>query len=297
MSIPPRLRKVRPSGEFKVEKRQILSALCMWGWVCGCQVESGAIPGSKKSSTQGEEKDKRPPNANQIPKGSGDGRENGTPQNVGNGGVQLNRLLLAEEVKGANCKDSGVKLAVLPLQGGDDKGNILFACRDFSKVTEDDPALPRPEVLKQRTWKEWCAPGGSVGEAKPLIDALVVLSAAGTCEAAEKALQERTTFELPSKGIVDLTPLALFKNARTLVLDQNGIRDVSPLGALVELESVSLLANKVRDLTPLAALSKLIRLDVRRNKIESAWPLRNASQLRFLYLSENPLEITDFKVK
>ncbi len=120
---------------------------------------------------------------------------------------------------------------------------------------------------------------------------------------------------LTKKEIIDISPLAYFKDFGELGLDwnaikdirplahltklfyldlgpnDNSIQDISPLAGLTELERLDLRDNQIHDLSPLAHLTKMRDLALHNNTIQDISPLKNLTKLNRLFLSDN--DITD----
>jgi len=97
------------------------------------------------------------------------------------------------------------------------------------------------------------------------------------------------TLVLYNNHISDITPLANLTNLQTLRLEINRVSDISPLKSLTNLESLQIDDNQISDLGPLAGLAHLRTLWIMRNKVKDIAPLAGLAALQDLYLSGNPV--------
>lgn len=97
------------------------------------------------------------------------------------------------------------------------------------------------------------------------------------------------TVVLYNNKISDLTPLAGFNKVRRLRLERNAITDITPLRSLTQLESLQITDNAISDIGALSGLKSLRSLWLSDNKIRDIAPLAGLG-LRDLYLSGNPIE-------
>ena len=92
---------------------------------------------------------------------------------------------------------------------------------------------------------------------------------------------------LPSRGMVDLWPLAAMADLEVLDLADNAVGDVAALGNLEHLRVLDLSGNVVSDLWPLAAMADLEVLNLGDNAVSDLSPLAGLTALRRLDLSGN----------
>ena len=92
---------------------------------------------------------------------------------------------------------------------------------------------------------------------------------------------------LPSRGLVELWPLAGMADLEVLILGDNAVGDVAALGHLQHLRVLDLSGNAVSDLWPLAAMVDLEVLDLGDNAVSDLGPLSGLTALRRLDLSGN----------
>ena len=92
---------------------------------------------------------------------------------------------------------------------------------------------------------------------------------------------------LPSRGLVDLWPLAAMADLEVLNLADNALGDVAALGNLQHLRVLDLSGNAVSDLWPLAAMADLEVLNLADNAVSDLGPLSGLTALRRLDLSGN----------
>ena len=94
---------------------------------------------------------------------------------------------------------------------------------------------------------------------------------------------------LPSRGLVDVWPLAAMVDLEVLDLDNNAVSDVTALGSLENLRVLDLSGNAVSDLWPLAAIAGLEVLDLGDNAVSDVTALGSLEHLRVLDLSGNAI--------
>ena len=94
---------------------------------------------------------------------------------------------------------------------------------------------------------------------------------------------------LPSRGLVDVWPLAAMADLEVLDLDDNAVSDVTALGNLEHLRVLDLSGNGVSDLWPLAAITDLEALDLGDNAVADITALGSLEHLRVLDLSGNAI--------
>ena len=92
---------------------------------------------------------------------------------------------------------------------------------------------------------------------------------------------------LPSRGLVDLWPLAGMADLEVLNLADNALGDVAALGNLQHLRVLDLSGNAVSDLWPLAGMAELEVLNLGDNAVSDLGPLAGLTALRRLDLSGN----------
>ncbi|MXZ27171.1 MAG: hypothetical protein F4Y72_02575, partial [Gammaproteobacteria bacterium] len=101
--------------------------------------------------------------------------------------------------------------------------------------------------------------------------------------------QKIEVLHLPSRGLVDVWPLAAMVDLEVLDLDNNAVSDVTALGSLENLRVLDLSGNGVSDLWPLAAIADLEVLDLGDNTIGDITALGSLEHLRVLDLSGNAI--------
>ena len=98
---------------------------------------------------------------------------------------------------------------------------------------------------------------------------------------------------LPSRGPLDLWPLAAMADLEVLNLADNAVDDIAAIGHLHGLRVLDLSGNAVSDLWPLAAMSDLEVLNLGDNAVSDLGPLSGLTALRRLDLSGN--RVTDLR--
>jgi internalin A len=136
-------------------------------------------------------------------------------------------------------------------------------------------------------------PSASAAQKKTIAAVIRSVKAKNAEEAYKKVMagDELVLYGGGSESIADITPLASFKNVKTLVLYNNRISDISPLSTLTHLETLRLELNLVSDISPLRNLKDLQSLQIDDNQISDIRPLAGLVHLRTLWISRN--KVTD----
>jgi hypothetical protein len=109
------------------------------------------------------------------------------------------------------------------------------------------------------------------------------------CTAVEERLRLKTTLDLSSKGISDLSVLSQMPWLAAVNLAGNQVADLSALEGLRDLKVLVLSANKITGLGSLADLKAIEYLDLAQNRISDVSPLVSLPALKNLNLSENQI--------
>ena len=96
-------------------------------------------------------------------------------------------------------------------------------------------------------------------------------------------------FEVPNRGIQDLTGLQFATSLRQLNLNDNEISDLSPLAGLINLRELWINHSLVSDISPLRGLTYLTKLWLRRSLVSDLSPIAGLTGLRSLSLRGNPI--------
>ena len=96
-------------------------------------------------------------------------------------------------------------------------------------------------------------------------------------------------FEVPNRGIQDLTGLQFATSLRQLNLNDNEISDLSPLAGLINLRELWINHSLVSDISPLRGLTSLTKLWLRRSLVSDLSPIAGLTNLRSLSLRGNPI--------
>ncbi len=180
-------------------------------------------------------------------------------------------------------------LGLLVLESGNMKrdtwtssfGDIVFAL-DFPEQFTPPTVITPPER----------SPGTVVHIPDPNLRAAIA-EALGKRPNAPITVEEMATlgprFEVPNRGIQDLTGLQFATSLRQLNLNDNEISDLSPLAGLINLRELWINHSLVSDISPLRGLTSLTKLWLRRSLVSDLSPIAGLTNLRSLSLRGNPI--------
>ena len=180
-------------------------------------------------------------------------------------------------------------LGLLVLESGNMKrdtwtssfGDIVFAL-DFPERFTPPTVITPPER----------SPGTVVHIPDPNLRAAIA-EALGKNPNAPITVEEMATlgprFEVPNRGIQDLTGLQFATSLRQLNLNDNEISDLSPLAGLINLRELWINHSLVSDISPLRGLTSLTKLWLRRSLVSDLSPIAGLTNLRSLSLRGNPI--------
>jgi hypothetical protein len=175
---------------------------------------------------------------------------------------------------------------------------LLFAvlgCESATQPTKPSAASGGNQAQQQQAAKPIKVVPNSP-KTKAAIEAAIRKTAGKPTGELTKADLEKMTgrdvlFDIRSKNITDLTPLAGLTNLVELQIGLNQITDLTPLVGLTKLEHVAIGGNQITDLTPLAGWTEMHTLGLDRNQITDLKPLAGLKELKTLGLGVN--QITD----
>ena len=101
------------------------------------------------------------------------------------------------------------------------------------------------------------------------------------------AMADLEVLDLGDNAVGDVTALGSLENLRVLDLSGNAVTDLWPLAAVADLEVLNLGDNAVGDITALGSLKHLRVLDLSGNAVTDLWPITGLTALRRLDLSGN----------
>ena len=180
-------------------------------------------------------------------------------------------------------------LGLLVLESGNMKrdtwtssfGDIVFAL-DFPEQFTPPTVITPPER----------SPGTVVHIPDPNLRAAIAAEL-GKRPNAPITVEEMATlgprFEVPNRGIQDLTGLQFATSLRQLNLNDNEISDLSPLAGLINLRELWINHSLVSDISPLRGLTSLTKLWLRRSLVSDLSPIAGLTNLRSLSLRGNPI--------
>ena len=180
-------------------------------------------------------------------------------------------------------------LGLLVLESGNMKrdtwtssfGDIVFAL-DFPEQFTPPTVIAPPER----------SPGTVVHIPDPNLRAAIAAEL-GKRPNAPITVEEMATlgprFEVPNRGIQDLTGLQFATSLRQLNLNDNEISDLSPLAGLINLRELWINHSLVSDISPLRGLTSLTKLWLRRSLVSDLSPIAGLTNLRSLSLRGNPI--------
>ena len=163
--------------------------------------------------------------------------------------------------------------------------DILFAL-DFPKLVDKPPVMPEPDRL----------PGAFVHIPDTNLRAAIAEELGKSPNApisVEDMERLGPRFDMPNRGIRDLTGLQFATNLNELDLDHNEIADLSPIAGLINMRELRINYNPVSDISPLRGLTNLTRLLLRRSLVSDLSPVAGLINLEYLLLgSQNVSDLS-----
>ena len=206
--------------------------------------------------------------------------------------VGLDTEAFQEKIRG-NIGLQNIGLLVLDSENGSMKRDawtssfpdILFAL-DFPKLVDKPPVMPEPDRL----------PGAFVHIPDTNLRAAIAEELGKSPNApisVEDMERLGPRFDMPNRGIRDLTGLQFATNLNELDLDHNEIADLSPIAGLINMRELRINYNPVSDISPLRGLTNLTRLLLRRSLVSDLSPVAGLINLEYLLLgSQNVSDLS-----